>query len=497
MIVFVTIVAALWPHLNRSAFYDEAWVIEAAIQPAISQGWAILLHNSAPAPLGHVAFMHWFSTLAPLEVTAFRVASALAGGVVVLMALRLASRGTRHLVPSLAAVAVLALMPMFQRYATEIKQYVFEAAITLGLLLAMRAWVAGPPAVRGRAAWIWFLLALLAISCTFAAWFGVAGTGLVAGLSLIKAREYPQLRRALLFAFALAVIAGVIHTQFNRLIAGSATIEGFWHQYYLPLDFNWPSHAFRSLATLIENCWFRYEALSGGIVLSLSIVGLVFWIRQDPISGLGVLSVVMITLAAATFKVWPLNMRVNVHMLVLLHLAAAFGPIQFADWLLCRCNAWIKGGNARLMSRWAGLIPALLLLAVVWRESGGADYEVASVDKLLDRTAEVATNDDIVVLMPAARINQALAPRPIAGSIRESGWITVGTSGKELIPLMGLSTRRDVLLAVSHHHGAVIEGLAELNEALSSRGRLTIIWQDRFVALYRFTHHSSLESPVN
>ena len=490
-IVFVTVVAGLWPHLNRSAFYDEAWVLEAAIEPEVTQGWAILLHNSSPAPAGYVTFMHYFSTLVPLEVTAFRVASAMAGGCVVLLALRLASGWTRHLVPTLAVVAVLLLMPMFQRYATEVKQYVFEAAITLGLLLTMRDWVAGPPASRIRAGWIWFLLALLAILCTFAAWFSVAGTGLVAGLVLIKNREYLQLRRAFTFAFALALIAVVIHTQFNRHIAGSATIEGFWHQYYLPLDLNWPSHAFRSLAGLIENCWFRYERVSGSIVLLLAIVGLITWIRHDPVTGFGVLGVLIIPLAAATFKLWPLNLRVNLHMLVLLHLAAVFAPIQFIGWLMCRYGTRNRRENSRLILRWLGLVPALLLLGVVWRESGSADYEIASVDKLLDRTAALATDDDVVVLMPAARVNQSMVPRSIAGLIRESGWVTVGTSRKELIPLMGLSTRRSVLLAVSHHHGAVIEGFAELAESLSSRGRLTIIWQDRFVALYRFTHHPS------
>lgn len=491
-VVFVTIAAGLWPHLNRSAFYDEAWVLEAAIQPEVTKGWAILLHSSSPAPVGYVTFMHYFSTLASLEVTAFRVASGMAGWCVVLLALQLASGWTRHLVPTLAVVAVLLLMPMFQRYATEVKQYVFEAAITLGLLLAMRDWVAGPPALRIRAAWIWFLLALVAILCTFAAWFSVAGTGLVAGLVLIKSREYLQLRRAVLFAFALAVISGVIHTQFNRHIAGSATIEGFWHQYYLPLDLSWPSHAFRSLEGLIENCWFRYEDLSGRIVLILAIVGLIAWIRHDPVTGFGVLGVLLVPLAAATFKLWPLNLRVNLHMLVLLHLAAVFAPVQLIGWFMGRYGTRIKGEKCRLMLRWSALVPALLLLGVVWRESGSADYEVASVDKLLDRTAAVATNDDIVVLMPAARINQSLAPRSIAGLIRESGWVTVGTSKKELIPLMGLSTRRSVLLVVSHHHGAVVEGFAELADSLSSRGRLTIIWQDRFVALYRFTHHPSV-----
>jgi hypothetical protein len=495
LVMLIAGLAVLLPHVQRSVFYDEAWVIEAAIAPSVTEGWAVLLHDKSPAGAGYTAMLHELAVLSPPSIGLSRAAHMVFALAAVLLAMKLAHAwhpsGWAMIVPA----ALLLAMPMFQRYGTEVKQYIVEAALTLGLIVAAQAWLAGPAAKRRRAGWCWFILALLAVLMTFAGWFSVAGTGGVVFLAWLMRGEKAQLRRTMAMGTAIAAVAAVMHTQYNKHISGSSILEGYWTDYYLPLSGQWPAKLGDMLTKLFSDCWYRYERLPGRAMLIAAVIGFIAWIRRRPASGVAALAVVLVTLAASTARLWPLNLRVNLHLLVILHLAVAAGPVVFVSWLAGKIRRARANGSERPPARaaWAVLsvMGALFVAGLLWRESRGASYEVESNGRLLDEVAKAAVPGDIVILLPAAAISQRLAPRAIAGLMRTAPWPAKATIVRDVMPLAG-TLRRPVLIAVSHHKPAsgVPEAVAELGQAFSPFGRFS---QQRFegddaggVAIYRF-----------
>src|SRR6185503_12032012 len=86
LVMLVSAAVVLAPHVGRSAYYDEAWVIDAATAPTVSEGWATLIRDTQPAAAGYTAMLHGSAQLITPSLGLFRSPEAFFGVAAVLLA---------------------------------------------------------------------------------------------------------------------------------------------------------------------------------------------------------------------------------------------------------------------------------------------------------------------------------------------------------------------------------------------------------------------------
>jgi len=127
----------------------------------------------------------------------------------------------------LIALALFALNPRLIYYSSEVKQYIVDVAVTIGLLLMAERLFNANPSKRD---FIWFTLAgLLALWFSHPALFVLAGIGLTLILVYFQRRDYPSLR----FAVGMGIIWVVNLALFYMLALKDLQQNNFIHEYWL------------------------------------------------------------------------------------------------------------------------------------------------------------------------------------------------------------------------------------------------------------------------
>lgn len=532
LVVVTTGVVAL-SHAGRAAFYDEAWVIGFARAQTLAEGLAQAYNDRQPIAVGYLAFMHGLAELAGGRMWAYRLVSAGFMLAMVLAAGAMAGRWARYSALGFAAALLLLACPLLQRYATEIKQYLPAAALSVGLILAADRWV-NPGCGReescqhgegkrcGRGAWVWFVLALAGVMVSFAAWFAVAGTGAVVFAVWLWRRDRAQIITTVVVGLMVMIAAAAVHLLFNRHISGSNVLADYWGDLFLPRDMSWPVAAWHMGAGLFEQAWYRYT-VPGPWLMGLSITGWVVWCVRQPMAGAAAGATVGVTLLANTLGLWPMGVRVNLPLVVIAHLCLMAGPLVILGGLIHR---WLPGlelisesrgvvrpgasapdsssadashveGAGGRSSRntvgrsvwWLGglsmAIGVVLAVGVV-KETRGADYEVAAVGNLLEVLSQRSKPGDVVLMTPAVSVNHQMRGGAIAGTIHAMPWPDERSVLKSYLPRIERAGVARVWLASGHHNAPMHEVWRGLSQALSRRGRLERVWEGRLVALYEF-----------
>jgi len=237
------LVALLLPSLARTLNGDEGWRAF-----YVSRGhdfWSALPHVDAPLPAGWVALGKAATSVLGNTELALRLPMLLCVPGLALAGYALARRVTGPVAAFLAAAA-LALNNGLLLYATQFKQYTFEALCTVLLLLC---WLAARR--PGRTAPAQAAFALGAGLCTVLATptfflllplvaVDAAGAARAAGWSGLRSlrwwRERGVPRVAVL---AAATLPGAVHlATFVRLQSGrvgtAPNLDGYWRAFYLP-----------------------------------------------------------------------------------------------------------------------------------------------------------------------------------------------------------------------------------------------------------------------
>lgn len=483
--VVVLTLVAVW-HADRSAWYDEAWVIEYLDAPTPLATLDLCVANHRPMAWGYAWMMWPVGHTAGDALWAYRVPSALFAALLALATGILVLQWSE--VRALGVVAVIFLLssPFLQRYATEIKQYMPEAALSVTLILLTQWW---SRCGRRAAAIAWLIVALLTLLLTFSGWFVVAACGLVIALRWLRPLRKSQLVTTLIFGAIIAALAAALHLGYSRHIA-TGSFEASWAEEFVPFDRHWPGAIFNRLVEMQRRAWVSYDIPAKAMIASAA-VGWLVWLRRQPVAALAAGLSIGITLAANVAGVWPLGIgaraRVNLPLIVLLNLCMLALPLGLIGFLTDALRRRVPDTpRPRLVMEWAGFVLCLLLAAFVLRESSAADYEVAQVRLLLREVAQQARGEDLVILEETSAVQLRFDGPAVPGRVLRAPWPAPETVLTDYMPLATQPGYSRVWLAAGHHNDALASTWQSLGEALSTRGRWRQVWQGRLVALYLF-----------
>jgi hypothetical protein len=217
--------------VNRSLWLDEGLLVS----NFLDRGWAGLLepfHRGQTSPLGYLALVKGAAELFGRWELVLRLPSLLAG----LATLAILPRVARRYVSKPAfpfAVALVALAPFLVYYSSEIKQYVFDALVSLVVL-----WLAHDLARRprdGRLAAAFLAVGAVAVWFSQPAIFMLAGAGVVLAVRALLRRD----RRSILLLAGLAAgwlasFAGAYRVS-SRQVEDPFYMQAFWRAGFLPL----------------------------------------------------------------------------------------------------------------------------------------------------------------------------------------------------------------------------------------------------------------------
>lgn len=215
---------------NRSLWLDEALVA-----PVIAdRSFRELLHPGAwgALPPGYLWLSKLAVTLLGNNEYALRLIPLLAGVASVFLFLAV---GRRYLTSGAVPLALwlFALSPFLIYYASEVKQYSTDVAVTLLLLLTVdRLRQRG---LDGRGALIWWLAGTLAVVVSQAAVFIVGGATLTLIALSLRQREWGAVRGLALACAGWGVLFGVPYFLFVAQVGNSEYAQAFWRSGFMPM----------------------------------------------------------------------------------------------------------------------------------------------------------------------------------------------------------------------------------------------------------------------
>ncbi len=499
VIVAAVSVAAL--HGGRSLWNDEVWIIDVAAEPTLSASFSRAIDIRLSASPGYLTLTRLVSGLAEGRPWAYRVPPAVFGVAMLITAGWVLGQWVGSRSVGMVGALILLASPLMQRYLTEAKQYMIATAISIGLVAATQWWAQSR---HRKAMTVWLGLAAAGVLMSFSAWYAVAGTGLVLWLVWLFRGDRVRLIQTTLCGVALMGLAAMVYFAYARPIANRQSQEfaTYWGDSYPTLGWSWPVETWQILATQMEKTWYLYS-VPGSFLLLCAIIGWGVWCRWQPVGALAGLAAVAATVAASTLRLWPLEARINLPTLLILHLSMLALPLSFVRWMLSRqaadqdspvgaqAGATPTPGHHRprsVMVDLAALCAAVGIASLTLFESSRADYEVAKVVQLLDEVAKQAdpAMGDLVLLDWTPWVNHRLLPRPIQAPVRLAPWPDTTKVVAGFDQAVGDWSGRYVFVAAGHHNAELARGWGVLAEALSTRGQFEMVWAGRLVALYRF-----------
>jgi hypothetical protein len=505
LILIGTAGTVIYWHIDRAAWFDESWVLEYAYQPTVTGGLTMAVETARPVPLGYHTLIHVVGGLGGHQIWPCRLVAAMFGvGMLVVIGLAMGRLANSYPMGFAGALVFLAC-PMFQRYLTEVKQFMPSAAMSVFLVFAAQWWVWSK---RTAAVCAWLAAALGAILVSYGAWFAVVGSGLVIASVWLFQREWHELKRTIMVGAVPAAAAAAVYLGFARLIASDSSMQNRWADRFVPFAASFMIDLFTHFSGLIEQAWYLYE-LPGWVGILAALTGWGLWCKRQPVAGLSVLATFVMAVVANFFQVWPMILRVNLYLLVLLHLAIVAGAMSGLCWVkhrLCQGERddagsakkstdsqtaksaagsphWTRRGLMDL----SGLVLTLMLAAGVLHESLSFDFTVAEIDKLLDQVAMQAGTEDLVILDDASYFNQHQSPRPIHGKVVRCPSPAQDRVVGDYLPYIENRTTGRVWIGVGHWNSDIASNWQQLDDALSQRGRVEQYWAGKRVMLYRFT----------
>lgn len=488
ILIITVLVLAGW-QLDRSYWNDEAWGVDSATQPNLLRVWQVTIEKQQPGPPGFLALLHLAEQVRFLGPWVFRAPAILSGLLLVFCAAALVRQMSSFKSMGLLAGLVLLANPFVQRYLTESKQYMTDGALTVALIVATRAWIT---AGSSRAMIAWTLLATLGVTLSFAFWFTVAATGPMLFFYWLKRRNRQQLLRVAIAGLLTAISASIVYFTYAKPIASGMGQLGIWDGSYLAHDGRFFGQLWDFWSQFLGGSWIPYS-LPGPMILAAAMVGLGLWIRREPITGIAVIATLLVTIAANLVRQWPMVVRVNMTIIVLLHLACMAIPLCLAGWLADRMRKQHSVNNSphRFLPFIdnLGVFAALLLASATLYMSRSFEHEPCNIHALMRETAARAGSGDQVILDWATRVHQELFHVPMQAKVVHFDWTDGDTVATDYGPMLRAHRGRTFILSSMDNHDR--QGVWNiLAKSLAEQGSLERIWSDQSrrvaVAIYEF-----------
>jgi hypothetical protein len=386
---------------DRSLWLDEA-MLALNIRERSFAGLLKPLDQDQMAPPGFLYTVKILTQVIGETEYGFRLASLLAGLFALALFAPLASR-TLSIKARVVAVALFALSPFLIYYSSELKQYGFDSAATILLLLLARLWLDSGTR-RG--------LIALTIAGTLVSWFShpsvfvLAAIGSVAIVSAARQRRWD--RAAVLSGIcALWMVSFGTNLLLTNALNGPVTahMQGiYWRDAFLPVppqsfgDLVWPVKAL--LSAFVDPGGFKLP----GLAVFLGFAGCVASWRRDPAWTAIIVLPVGIALLASGIKLYPFGGRFLLFSVPLFILLIASGFDSVTS-LVGRSNRTVSIGLALLLF----LSPLLTLARDL---SVRPPFAKMEIKQALDYVAHsAAPNDTLYIYFGAEYAFKFYAPR--------------------------------------------------------------------------------------
>ena len=313
---------------RRSLWLDEAMLAN----NIVGHGYGDLLHkldNDQAAPPGFLWIERLCTPAFGRNEYALRLLP-LVAGIAVLPLLWWLVRRYLGDVAAAGAVAFVALSPLAVRYSTEVKQYSSDAFVVLAVIAC--GCVAAEQ-LTGRRSAVFSVTAAMALWLSHPAWFAVAISSVM--LAVIAFRN-GRIRTVVIAGVPVATSAIVAYTANLRDVRDNPELDAYWASGF-PARRGTRAARPRAMGTSVFGAvrWMpgaAWRALDqpGGVghrwlALILIVAGIVAMRRRAPILGVGVGSVVVLTLIAGAARLFPVQGRLVLFLVPLLAVALGAG----------------------------------------------------------------------------------------------------------------------------------------------------------------------------
>jgi hypothetical protein len=478
----VPVIAVAWlllllapRHFAKAFWYDEVWVLQEARQPSVAAAIGLARERGSPIPAGYLVSYHALAPVAHGRPWMWRIPSmvatlGLAGGVALLLF---------RVTASPIAAVVGTLLPfagphIFQRYAFEVKPYMAEAAVTV-LFVCLAPALARSSA---RAAYAWTTLALISVAGLFSSQFAAAASWIVAGACVVRNRDALAIRRLAICGLGVVIAWCAMYVAYTGPVSHGASLRGFWRDSYLVMNLQLAEHVRDMGLRWVDACWAAYPSISRSFIALLWVAGIVTWLSVDPVTGAAAGVSIGITLTVSALGHWPLESRMNLPTLVLLHVGSAMLVWRvcagFAEQVPIALAAARRVGTAALLVVVFG-VPPLIATEARRVPADGQDVTAALVF-----TATHARQDDVMLLDSLAGTNVDTGVINLAGR-RVDGPRIWMSSDAVIESVSQLPPDRRAWVPVTHAlpHVAALEGRA------TKDGRVVrIAWSGRGTAVF-------------
>ena len=206
----------------------------------------------------------------------------------------------------LITLALFALNPRLVYYSSEVKQYILDVAVTIGLLLMVEPLFGAKPSKKD---FVWLTLAgLLALWFSHPALFVIAGIGLTLVFAYLKRRDYASLRLALgmgcIWVANLVFLYGLILKDLHQ----NTFMQEYWQAAFVPMppwtDLGWYVKSISDNISL--QFGMPYIPL---LVFGLMCIGWVLLWQQRQEYALAFACILFVTLTASALQLYPVLER--------------------------------------------------------------------------------------------------------------------------------------------------------------------------------------------
>lgn len=326
----------------RSLWLDEAMLALNIVQRNFGGLFQPLDYNQG-APVGFLLAEKALVTVFGSHEFVLRLFPLLAGmaslGLFYLLLRRIASG-----IGLLAALALFAVGPELVYYASELKQYSVDVAVTIGLLLLSMPVFEGK---TGRKAFVWLGCAgMLALWFSHPALFVLAGVGVSLLWMSAGRRERGLLLCTVYIGIAWLGNLGLLYFVSLQNLKDNAFLLDFWQENFMPLPpwsaAGWFSGVFRSL---VQN---QVGVSLPAFFAFALIFGWVFLLRRHRYLAAAILGTFVFALLASALRLYPLGGRLSLFLVALMLALAG----HFISALQHRLQRWpaIGGIVALLVS---------------------------------------------------------------------------------------------------------------------------------------------------
>jgi len=193
-------------------------------------------------------------------------------------------------------------------YTSESKQYIVDAAVAIGLLLLAM------PVFRGGSTGKNFLI--LGLAGIFAQWFShpalfiLAGIGVAAVIQFLQAREYSNVRAALLMGLLWLANLAALYFISLRDLSRNAYLTAYWTEGFIPLP------PWSSLNWLTELITYQFDIRLIPLLVSILILAGWFMLLQEQRSlALALAFSTLFAFTASAMRFYPVNGRLSLFLI--------------------------------------------------------------------------------------------------------------------------------------------------------------------------------------